>query len=216
MANNTTKFQLEEDLTPTDNSAYKTREYWDQRYELDKGLYDWFKNYTELKKILDRYIKPEHDILNVGCGNSELSGKMHEEGFHQIYNIDFSPVLIDDMIKKHSSCSDMKWLVMDAMQMDFQDKKFDIVIEKGTIDALMCDQTSAWEVSDDVATSVGRMCSEISRVLKPNGVFISITFAQPHFRKKLIDKQQYNWDLSTETIGDFFHYYVYVMKKKGE
>lgn len=54
---------------------------------------------------------------------------------------------------------------------------------------------------------------QISRFLKPDGHFISITFAQPHFRKPLYAKTQFQWAIDTVTFGDTFHYFVYNMTK---
>ena len=50
-------------------------------------------------------------------------------------------------------------------------------------------------------------------MLKNNGVFISITFAQPHFRKPLYALDKYNWSIDLYTIGETFHYFIYIMTK---
>ena len=42
---------------------------------------------------------------------------------------------------------------------------------------------------------------------------MSITFAQPHFRKPIYAQNSYNWSIRQHTIGDTFHYFVYVMTK---
>ena len=49
--------------------------------------------------------------------------------------------------------------------------------------------------------------------MKQNGKFISITFHQPHFRKLIYAKEKYDWSISQFTIGETFHYFVYVMTK---
>ena len=50
-------------------------------------------------------------------------------------------------------------------------------------------------------------------MLRPNGRFISITWAQPHFRKRLLAKQQYDWSIETQTFGTGFEYFIYMMTK---
>jgi hypothetical protein len=52
-------------------------------------------------------------------------------------------------------------------------------------------------------------------MLKDDGVFISITFAQPHFRKPVYALDKYNWSIEQFTVGETFHYFIYVMKKGG-
>lgn len=42
---------------------------------------------------------------------------------------------------------------------------------------------------------------ENRRVLVPKGKYIYVTFGQPHFRKPLILKDKYDWELRLETIG---------------
>ncbi len=58
-----------------------------------------------------------------------------------------------------------------------------------------------------------KCCVQISKLLKHNGVFISITFAQPHFRQPIYAKHKYNWSIERFTVGETFHYFIYVMTK---
>uniref|UniRef100_A0A3B5L2X2 Endothelin converting enzyme 2a n=1 Tax=Xiphophorus couchianus TaxID=32473 RepID=A0A3B5L2X2_9TELE len=53
----------------------------------------------------------------------------------------------------------------------------------------------------------------ISRCLKPGGCFVSITFAQPFFRKRLYARTAYNWSVRHDSYGEGFQYFVYVMTK---
>ncbi|PWA25171.1 hypothetical protein CCH79_00005244 [Gambusia affinis] len=54
---------------------------------------------------------------------------------------------------------------------------------------------------------------KISRCLKPGGCFVSITFAQPFFRKRLYARTVYNWSVRHDSYGEGFEYFVYVMTK---
>ncbi len=54
---------------------------------------------------------------------------------------------------------------------------------------------------------------QISLILKESGVFISITFAQPHFRQPMFAQDKYNWSIEQFTVGETFHYFIYVMRK---
>lgn len=54
---------------------------------------------------------------------------------------------------------------------------------------------------------------QISRVLKPGGRFVSVTFAQPHFRKKLYARHEYGWSINHYHYGDSFHYFLYILTK---
>lgn len=50
-------------------------------------------------------------------------------------------------------------------------------------------------------------------MLPSGGKFISVTWAQPHFRKRLLARPEYQWSIDTETFGCGFSYFVYVMTK---
>ena len=43
-----------------------------------------------------------------------------------------------------------------------------------------------------------------------------MTFSQPHFRKPYLAKSEYDWSIVTNTFGNYFHYFFYVMEKGKE
>ena len=59
---------------------------------------------------------------------------------------------------------------MDARYMDeFENGTFDAVIDKGTIDSLLCGEAATWNVNKTV--------SEVHRVLKENtGVYLVVSY----------------------------------------
>ena len=50
-------------------------------------------------------------------------------------------------------------------------------------------------------------------MLKADGVFLSVTFAQPHFRRPLLLAERYSWGMEVASFGEGFHYFVYAMRK---
>lgn len=57
---------------------------------------------------------------------------------------------------------------------------------------------------------------QVSRVLKSGGRFVSVTFAQPHFRKRLYARAKYDWSIKHYHYGSSFHYFLYVLTKGEE
>jgi hypothetical protein len=53
----------------------------------------------------------------------------------------------------------------------------------------------------------------LRRVLTETGVFLSVTFAQPHFRRRFLLASGYIWGMQVATFGEGFHYFVYTMRK---
>ena len=80
----------------------------------------------------------------LGCGNSELSEQMYDAGYTKITNIDISSVVIEQMAERSRlSRPEMKFLVGDVTDLHmYADSSFDILIDKSTIDALLCGEDS--------------------------------------------------------------------------
>ncbi|KAM6919139.1 EEF1A lysine methyltransferase 4 [Xenentodon cancila] len=200
---------------PDNNSRYKDVVYWDERYTTEQ-CYDWLGGFSQFQHLLEKVIRKEDSILILGCGNSSMSGDMYRAGYHAITNIDYSSVCISTMSARYNSCSGMTWHQMDVRQLSFPDASFNVILEKATLDAIMVEEKTPWEVSPETACFLHRALTEISRCLKPGGRFISITFAQPFFRKRLYARTEYNWSVNHHSYGEGFEYFVYVMTKGEE
>ncbi len=59
--------------------------------------------------------------------------------------------------------------------MSFENKKFDMVIDKSTIDALLCGDLSF--------TNVCAMMNEIQRVLTVGGIYLCVTYGTAESRR---------------------------------
>ncbi|XP_071348023.1 EEF1A lysine methyltransferase 4 [Trachinotus anak] len=200
------------DYMPDDNSRYKDVDYWDERYKTEQ-CYDWLGGFPKFQHLLENHVKKEDAILILGCGNSSMSGDMYSAGYHSITNIDYSSVCISTMTARYSDCPGMTWHQMDVRQLCFPGTSFDVILEKATLDAIMVEEKSPWEVSPQTASFVHQALTEISRCLKPGGRFVSVTFAQPFFRKRLYARTEYNWSIKQYSYGEGFEYFVYVMTK---
>ena len=56
--------------------------------------------------------------------------------------------------------------------------------------------------------------AKVWRVLKDDGVFLYITYRQPHFIKPILNRDN-EWDLEMEIMGggDTFQYFGFILKK---
>lgn len=217
------------------NSDYKLKSYWDNRFEVEEQ-YDWLVKFDEIQQyIIPKMTSMDAKILIVGCGNSTFSSDLYDFGFKNITNIDFSEVCISHMAERHASIRPkMTWITMDMTDLQFADQEFDIVIDKASMDALLVDEGDVWDPEEDTITIVDKMCEGISRVLKPSGLFLQITFAQTHFRTKYLmgshimksevspfdslkgHCDKYKWVLDYDSVNPTkgcIHYYIYHMRK---
>jgi len=219
------------------NTVFKDREYWEKRFE-DEETYDWLVNFQDVSSQVVSKIRLDDRILIVGCGNSTFSNDIYDAGFKNITNIDFSDVVIRKMASLNAHIRPkMEWICMDMLELTFPDDSFDVVIDKAAMDAIMVDEGDVWNPKHSVIQDADKMCLGISRVLKPDGKFVQISFAQPHFRTKYLIanhfleiemdpyryytgySDRYNWELSYSTIAreqgclDFF---IYSMEKHNK
>ena len=160
--------------------------------------------------------------MNLGCGTSRLGEDLSEEGFEDITNIDFSQTVITLMEEKYREIlPKMVFRKMDALNMsDFQNEMFNIVIDKGTLDSVMC--------SDNYVINARKMIAEVYRVLSPGGKYVCITYGDPEHRKKHFETQKWEKILTekvnkpatsakeskNQSADDRNFHYVYVLIKK--
>lgn len=197
-------------MLPLKNSEYGTLEYWNSRYEQDKGDFDWFGNFEGgTKTTLLELIKKSDRILHLGCGNSLLTPQMYLEGYSNIINMDYSPPCIEQMQEKYP---EMDWIVGDIFDLDecVGDKLFDVALDKGTLDALLTSKHDPWDPEPHIVEQINIYMENVYKHLKKGGSFIHITFVQPHFRRRFLDgkfdKVQVH-SISTSSGG--FDYYCY-------
>ncbi|KAL9710917.1 hypothetical protein Ac2012v2_005457 [Leucoagaricus gongylophorus] len=79
------------------------------------------------------------------------------------------------------------------------------------MDAMITAEGSVWDPSGQVVRDCNKEVDETLRVLKNGGVFIYLTFGQPHFRRRYLTRP--GTTLEIKTLGEAFHYYLYILRK---
>jgi len=191
---------------------FEKKTYWNSRYA-SEDVFEWFHGFSAFKHLIEPHIHNEDAILMLGCGNSDLSFDMHQCGYKNIVNVDYSEVCIHHMANKYKQFHSLKWLTMDIRELTFDHASFDTVIEKGTLDSLLVSEKDRWHISEKTYAMLENILWGIRRILKPGGKFISITYEQPHFRKRIYARTCYGWNIECYNFGEAgcFEYFVYVM-----
>jgi SAM-dependent methyltransferase len=154
-------------------------------------------------------------VLILGCGNSTFGADMIRDGWAgQIVNIDFSSVVIDQMQAKYNDAfyksldpkkkapRRMQFICADMTRgLPFETGSFDLVVSKGSFDAVL---TSAGSVGH-----VRKLVQEIVRVLAPgHGVFFLVTHSNPDNRVVYLEHD-----------NDLYHYWdnvsVHLVHRSG-
>ncbi|RPB03585.1 S-adenosyl-L-methionine-dependent methyltransferase [Choiromyces venosus 120613-1] len=199
--------------------ALATPEYWDARYTVDPATFDWFKNPASLHPFLAKHLPPapsNPSILHLGCGNSLLPEDLHKRGYTDQLSVDFSEVVIRDMKVKYEGFEGLRWEVMDVRDMHgVGDGVVGVAVDKGTLDAML--SGSLWDPPEEVRRNTKAYIDEVARVLKSGGLFLYITYRQPHFIKPIITREDVWPGFEIESIqeeGGMFEYFGFVMRKK--
>jgi ubiquinone/menaquinone biosynthesis C-methylase UbiE len=126
---------------------------------------------------------------------------MFDDGFTDMTSVDYSEVVIEKMQAQFRAAGKaLKFEVMDVRDIKYKDETFDCIIDKGTLDAILC--------GSDSAKNAGQMLSECQRVLKKGGFFFVITYGQPQSRLNYLEKSRYKWKVSYQLLGKTRYMYV--------
>ncbi|KAG6471277.1 hypothetical protein ZIOFF_072388 [Zingiber officinale] len=144
---------------------------------------NWFWSLvTELSVSLSEIVK----FLTV------LGESMVDDGYQDVVNIDISSVVIEAMQEKYSDRPRLKYIKMDVREMSsFESSSFDAVIDKGTLDSLMC--------GPNATENATKMLKEVGRVLNDKGVYILITYGDPSYRLNLLRGVEL-WNINMHVI----------------
>ena len=178
---------------------YGCKDYWNKRYTEsgDDASFEWLESYQTLQDILAQFFTHKDiKILMLGSGNADFSADIYDEGYHNITNVDFSEVVIEQMIQKNAELRPkMVWLMLDVTEMSrFVVDTFDLVIDKSTIDCLFC--------REDHVVKVAKMMMDIQRILKPGGTYFLISTGQPKNRASHFVRKFLSWDRKEYVLHD--------------
>ncbi|KAK1870354.1 hypothetical protein I4F81_012816 [Pyropia yezoensis] len=167
---------------PANSATYKEQSYWDGRFR-DEASYDWLGTYKVLAPFIAPHIRPHSRVLVVGCGNSTLSADL--AAAHptvSIISTDYSPVVVEAMAAAHPAATYAVGDVRGMGDLFPAPAAFDVIVDKGVMDALVADEASPWSPAPTAVADARAMTAEMRRLLVPGGVFLQVTFHQPHFR----------------------------------
>ncbi|KAG6514483.1 hypothetical protein ZIOFF_024843 [Zingiber officinale] len=181
---------------------FTSKENWDKFFTVrgSGDSFEWYAEWPELRDPLLAQLKTVAaaaadplQILVPGCGSSRVSEYLYDDGFRCTTNIDFSKVVVSDMLRRYvRSRPEMRWRVMDMTELQFAEETFDVIFDKGGLDALMEPEHGA-----KLGT---KYLKEVKRVLKSGGKFLCLTLAESHVLALLFTELRFGWDTSIAII----------------
>ena len=187
---------------------YESIEYWEKRYANDgaEETFEWYLPYSHgIRELLAQVAKHDERILVIGCGNSTMSEEMYDDGFKNLVSTDVVPRILRRMRQRSRHREGLVFEQQDATQLTYEDASFDVVIDKGTIDAI-----------DVGPKNVPNVVREAHRVLTPGGRFIVFSSIAPPLRDFYFQGNSLHWNISKNVIRSRLGIpcYVYVMTKE--
>jgi EEF1A lysine methyltransferase 4 len=156
-------------------AALRTPRQHDKPRVMEKEVFGEFEWIAEFE-YLQEYFKFEYtdignystkDALVVGCGTSTLSESLLTLGLRSVVSVDNDEDCIKYMENKYIHCSNLSWVVYDLIEFSHMNQTFDLVVDKGSLDAML------------VEGSIATLLCEIFRLLNPGGVYFLCSLHSP-------------------------------------
>lgn len=159
------------------------------------GSFDWLVESREFARFLGPkftgVIGPKRCLV-IGCGTSKLSEDLHALEFGEIVSIDNDKGCIELMKGLYKTIPALKWIVADlitgtgvtANKKVLDDEGFDLIIDKGTFDAILVEGT------------VSPMLANVHRMLKPDGAYVICSLNSEHLLGRLLLPTLIGWKTS--------------------
>ena len=139
------------------------KKYWTNRYQNGKTQWDAGAITTPLKTYFDGISDKDTKILLPGGGNGHEAAYLHEQGFRQVFLLDFSPVPLRHFQQRVPDFPAEQLLEKDFFELE---ETFDLIVEQTFFCALHPDQRPAY-------------ASQMARLLKPGGRLVGLLFEMP-------------------------------------
>ena len=131
------------------NTILDQEKYWDKVSEEKE-----FPTPFQIQEF-EKYVSKDMNILDIGCGYGRTLNELHNQGFKNLTGIDYSQGMINKGLRLNPYLNLIK---NDGYTIPFPDSKFDAVLLITVLTSNIKDEEQE------------RLMSEISRVLKDNGI----------------------------------------------
>ena len=163
------------------------QDYWQGVYEQQTSDFSWYAAWPELEPFIVEWVSQDHDILLPGVGCDALLKDLWNAGYTELAAFDYAPRSIEycqsTMLLPEEA--NVQLVVADARDLScYESASFDAVLDKGTLDAIFL----AGDTAAQRLNNLQRSISELQRVLRPGGIFWSLSGICADGLRKLNDE----------------------------
>jgi len=117
------------------------REYWDAENEKLKNGWDIGYVSTPLRDYFDQLTNKDLRILVPGAGAAWEAEHLHKSGFHQVFMLDFSPVIVDKFLSRYPDFPTGQVFCEDFFN---HQGSYDLIVEQTFFSSLLPEQRAAY------------------------------------------------------------------------
>lgn len=187
------------------------KSYWESVYSENTDVLEWYIDPADvITRVKEHFDEEGGRVLVTGTGTSELAKELVTEGAGTVVAIDYSQTVIKKMRRANREVENLSFKVMDVRHLSFPEDEFNLIIDKATLDCVY----HAGE------KDVMEVLSEISRVLRRNGVFVCVSNAKPEIYNQFFEGRIRDLCLKLENVIEIkkpiesdIPYFMYIIRK---
>lgn len=152
--------------------SYDSPLYWRTRFQTETS-FEWLIPSSTFLSILRPHIpSPNTPIFHLGSGTSDLHIHLYEAGCTSITNLDYEPLALErGKALEQAAFGEIRMSYVEGDVTDMNlGRKFGVVIDKSTADAVACGDEG-----------VRKMAACVRRHLEEGGVWVSVSFSEWRF-----------------------------------
>jgi len=199
---------------PGTGPSYGDASYWERRYrtgdkgknqdQIDDSGAGWLCSYAgPLQQTLEAITGGSRtaSVLNVGCGMDRLSQDVYADGYTNLQSSDISAAAIEKMSEQTAgTMPGARWFVDDVTAMNVPSQSVDVVLDKGTLDAVL--------IAPSPFVNAAKMLREVQRVLRVGGAYLLATHGRGDpdaWRLPLLAMEHLSFNVAkTPDLGGYF------------
>lgn len=212
-----------EDTTKLNKSKLGTKKYWDDFYEVERKNFEenhqdtgecWFADNDAEERMIEflidnqgeDQISSESSIIDLGTGNGHLLFSLLDEGFkgkmvgvdYSEQSVEFANAISESEYKDYNNIS---FSAKDIFDDSWNPEKFNIVLDKGTLDAIALSGITF----DDGKTAIDRYPGVIERLLGKGGILLitSCNFTEDELIKIIENDSLKLWKTINYPVFEF-------------
>jgi SAM-dependent methyltransferase len=179
------------------------QEYWEGLYQDQDADSDfsWYAGWNDLEPFVAEWIAPDQKVLIPGVGIDSILTDMYDAGYEQLTAFDYAPESIAHCQHMLGDDRRVHLRTADCRDLPYASESFDAVMDKGALDAVFL----AGDDKDERLDSLTRAISELARVLKPGGIFWSLSgICMEPLQSAALWTASVRWEALTPTDGSLY------------